>query len=173
MIKSAISNTRFYGILQNSLTWHLSLSGRGGRNKDLKPLFERAGGASAFQRSILTHLKPLHPPPPPPLAPPPPPVSVSGFVRDLPPESLKSTEDRCPLCLIKALPSHNPSILTGRMRMWRGMPWMEPMKAHIIQSHLDFSSRQCQDPGLVCWYFIYLFFLTLVCVYWAVCVAIA
>lgn len=88
--------------------------------EDLKLLFEclrRAQGAGAFQRSILTHLKPLHPPP---LAPPPPPalsVSISGFVRDLPPESLKSTEDRCPLCLIKALPSINPSILTGRMGM--------------------------------------------------------
>ena len=65
------------------------------------------------------------------------------FVRDLPPQSHKSTEDRCLLCLIKALPpgvipqfeqEEKPSEggeCSGSI-LWR---------AHIIHSHLDFTKE--------------------------------
>lgn len=57
-----------------------------------------------LERSIPCCVFSLHPPPPTKHHPAALTLCISFFFRDLPPQSHKSTEDRCLLCLIKALP---------------------------------------------------------------------
>lgn len=66
------------------------------------------------------------------------------FVRDLPPQSHKSTEDRCLLCLIKALP---PGVIPQfeqeeKPSKGGGCSGSIPWRAHIIHSSLTEKNTQ-------------------------------
>lgn len=75
-------------------------------------------------------------------------LSVSAFFffffsRDLPPQSHKSTEDRCLLCLIKALPPGViPQFEQEEKPSKGGMFWINPMKGPYYTLSFRFHQRE-------------------------------
>lgn len=65
------------------------------------------------------------------------------FSRDLPPQSHKSTEDRCLLCLIKALPPGViPQFEQEEKPSKGGMFWINPMKGPYYTLSFRFHQRE-------------------------------